>query len=457
MTTTNPTVSIFSPTADYTHMGVSDNIVITFDKAIQKATGKIVLKTSAGKIVETFKIATSTAVSISDDTLIINPSKDLKFDTKYKLEIASGAITDTSHNPYTGLTGYHFTTTDTLTTSASSYTLGSNAPKKLAYSGTGDFIGTGNRSANEITSGVGNDILNGVSGNDTLTGGSGADKFVFNTKPGKTNIDTIIDFITGIDKMVLEYAIFRKLSPAIDSSDSSALDADQLVIGTAALDGNDYLIYNSASGALFYDADGSGKSKAVGIAVIGSGLDLTSNDFVLNRGGVIVSIPVVDTSIATPVTTPDPTPVTTPDPTPVTTPDPTPVTTPDPTPVTTPDPTPVTTPDPTPVTTPGIFSISADGTSTATPGADTFNVAAGTYTHNINGFNSGDKINFFAGSSLTVIPDNNDNDGTQLISASDAVTQTTTTITLTGLTMEQDAGLFNVPSFATVFGAGTIS
>jgi Ca2+-binding RTX toxin-like protein len=125
-----------------------------------------------------------------------------------------------------------------------------------------------------LNAGDGNDTLNDGSGNDTLTGSDGADQFVFDAKTGNTNIDTIADFTTGTDKIVLEHAIFKKLPLTVMS--------DQLIIGIAAIDSNDYLIYNSTSGILFYDADGSGKDKAVGIALIGTTLNLTPDDFVIN-------------------------------------------------------------------------------------------------------------------------------------------------------------------------------
>lgn len=63
---------------------------------------------------------------------------------------------------------------------------------------------------------------------------------------------------------------------------SSTIAADdELFNGTVALD-NDYLIYDSTSGALFYDEDDSGQGKAVEIAVIGSSLDLMADDFIIN-------------------------------------------------------------------------------------------------------------------------------------------------------------------------------
>lgn len=93
---------------------------------------------------------------------------------------------------------------------------------------------------------------------------------------------------------------------------------------------------------------------------------------------------------------------------------------------------------------------------TGTAGVDTFNIASGTYEATINGFAAGDKLNLFSGASVTVTSDTNQTDGIQAFTVDDSVTGAKANITLTGLTAAQDAGVFNVSSFNTVFGAGTI-
>ena len=69
--------------------------------------------------------------------------------------------------------------TDTVRTALASYTLGANL-ENLAFTGIGNFSGTGNTLANVITGGAGNDTLNdgGVGGTDTLIGGTGNDTYV---------------------------------------------------------------------------------------------------------------------------------------------------------------------------------------------------------------------------------------------------------------------------------------
>ena len=126
----------------------------------------------------------------------------------------------------------------------------------------------GSNFGESLTGGAGNDTLNGAGGNDTLagglgkdilSGGAGADTFVFNTKLGSTNIDTITDFASGLDKIRLSASVFTKL-PA------GAVPQANFVSGAKALDSNDYLIFNGSR--LLYDADGPGKGAAIVVANI---------------------------------------------------------------------------------------------------------------------------------------------------------------------------------------------
>ena len=50
---------------------------------------------------------------------------------------------------------------------------------------------------------------------------------------------------------------------------------------SAAADSDDFVIYDTTSGALYYDANGNAGSAPVQIASLGSGLTLSSLDFVI--------------------------------------------------------------------------------------------------------------------------------------------------------------------------------
>lgn len=106
------------------------------------------------------------------------------------------------------------------------------------------------------------------------------------------------------------------------------------------------------------------------------------------------------------------------------------------------------------VTKTAVSVVSPGGTVSALNGDFQFNVALGnTYVQTISGFSTNDVLNL-AGASVSVTPDASDVDGSQSLTA--VTTAGTVTITLTGLTNAQDAGLFNTGSFATVFGAGSL-
>lgn len=135
--------------------------------------------------------------------------------------------------------------------------------ENLTYKGFVDADLTGNKQNNIIVASDGDDYLEGKEGNDSLTGGAGADKFLFNTKFGSTNVDAITDFVSGEDVLVISKKIAKKLAKNFTE--------DNFVYSNKAEDSNDYLIFNSENNTLYYDADGSGsKSDAVAIVVVGT-------------------------------------------------------------------------------------------------------------------------------------------------------------------------------------------
>ncbi len=142
----------------------------------------------------------------------------------------------------------------------------------------------GSANVDVLVGGAERDRLSGGEGNDILTGGAGQDVFVFDTKLGtsktnrQVNFDTITDFKAGQDKIWLEDAVFKKLGKGTELKPGK-LKKDFFVVGTKAKDKNDYLIYNKKTGVLAYDADGSGKGKAVEFAQLAQNLKLTEKDF----------------------------------------------------------------------------------------------------------------------------------------------------------------------------------
>ncbi len=125
-----------------------------------------------------------------------------------------------------------------------------------------------------VYGGAGADMIRGGTGNDTLFGGSNAkadkarDTFVFDTPlDGSTNVDTITGFeANGTDQIALDPAVFA----ALLGGTTNGLDANELRAnsGGNAQDADDFILYDTATGNLFYDADGNGAGGKVLFATL---------------------------------------------------------------------------------------------------------------------------------------------------------------------------------------------
>ena len=143
--------------------------------------------------------------------------------------------------------------------------------------GTGALNLTGNAFAQSITGNAGVNFIDGKDGNDVLAGGQGSDTFVFTTAlNATTNLDTISDFGTTIgtndDQFQLATAIFTTLGATFTAADFVA-NATGAITNAAQ-----NIIYNTATGALFYDADGI-TGGSIQFATLTGNPTLTFSDF----------------------------------------------------------------------------------------------------------------------------------------------------------------------------------
>ncbi|MEQ1952390.1 calcium-binding protein [Mesorhizobium sp. CN2-181] len=151
------------------------------------------------------------------------------------------------------------------------------AMQTTSLTGTSGIDLTGNEIAQKITGNAGSNILDGKGGNDTLTSGSGKDFFVFSTKLGTGSIDTVTDFNVADDTVRLENAIFT----ALTTTGALAASAFRANATGLAGDSDDRIIYETDTGKLFYDANGSASGDSIHFATLTIGLGLTSADFVV--------------------------------------------------------------------------------------------------------------------------------------------------------------------------------
>lgn len=112
---------------------------------------------------------------------------------------------------------------------------------------------TGDAGKNILIGFAGNDTLNGGLGRDTLSGGLDADTFVFDTAPAPGNVDLVTGFNAAEDSFRLENSALLGIGSGPRLASAAFKDLAQ-----GGVDADDRIIFNSATGDLFWDRDGSG-------------------------------------------------------------------------------------------------------------------------------------------------------------------------------------------------------
>jgi Ca2+-binding RTX toxin-like protein len=134
----------------------------------------------------------------------------------------------------------------------------------------------GENGTDTLRGGNGDDILTGGNGNDRLYGGGGTDTFAFNSP--NEGIDTIYDF-NPTNELIRVSPDYYNFGGGLSVG---VLSASQFTIGASATTSAQRFIYNSTTGALFFDQDGSASGfNQVQFAVLTAGLSLTNNNFVV--------------------------------------------------------------------------------------------------------------------------------------------------------------------------------
>ncbi|MBW4682575.1 MAG: calcium-binding protein, partial [Microcoleus vaginatus WJT46-NPBG5] len=165
-----------------------------------------------------------------------------------------------------------------------SYSLDENVENLYMYSGyygygnaLNNYI-AGNSENNDLWGSTGDDTITGGAGSDVLTGGTGADYFTFYSSSEVS--DTITDFIWEEgDKFAVSASGFGGGLITTSGTTPGDLHSSQFVIGAAPASSSERIIYNSSTGAVYFDEDGTGATAQIQIATLSPYLNLISSDF----------------------------------------------------------------------------------------------------------------------------------------------------------------------------------
>jgi Ca2+-binding RTX toxin-like protein len=144
----------------------------------------------------------------------------------------------------------------------------------------------GNAADNFIFSGNGDDIISGREGNDTLFGGPGDDVYLLDAAPGEANADRL--FLEKYDVALAGFdendrlALDNDVMGELGAEGDFAADDERFFAAagaTAGAEQDDRVVYDTETGRLYYDADGSGGGEAKLIALLVTpGYDLAASD-----------------------------------------------------------------------------------------------------------------------------------------------------------------------------------
>ena len=151
-------------------------------------------------------------------------------------------------------------------------TVNGGAGNDLITGNAGDDILNGQQGNDSISGGGGNDLIVGGTGNDTISGNGGSDRFRFTAS--SEGIDTINDFSATDTIEIVASGFGGELNTGV-------LNPNRFVVGTVALDSSDRFVYNSTTGHLAYDSDGTGINSAITLAILSNQASLNSQNIIV--------------------------------------------------------------------------------------------------------------------------------------------------------------------------------
>ena len=186
------------------------------------------------------------------------------------IEVVNGSA------PSGGSTINGTTGNDNLVGTAGNDTINALAGEDRADGGVGNDSISGATGHDTLLGGTGDDTLVGGGWSDNLTGGAGADSFVY-AEAGTNQVDQVTDFVSGTDEVLFENAYFTALG-ANASWAAGDVRFHAAAGAVAGHDADDRIVYNTSTGNLYYDADGSGAGAAQVVATFTGAPGIAASD-----------------------------------------------------------------------------------------------------------------------------------------------------------------------------------
>jgi len=202
--TAAPTLISSNPADNATAINSSTNIVLTFSETVMAGNGSIVISNGISDT-RIIAISDTSQVTISGNTVTINPTTNLIAGSTYSVQLASGVLLDLGGNPYAGLTN-SIALNFTVLSNTSAINLSAIA------SGTGGFVLNGQSvddqsgwtvaSAGDVNGDGLADLVVGAPYSDPAAGGSAGRSYVVFGKTDSAAID-LSTVAAGIGGFVL--------------------------------------------------------------------------------------------------------------------------------------------------------------------------------------------------------------------------------------------------------------